>query len=165
MPTIQRRRAKPPSHAAAKPATLDSHIGYWMRMVSNQVSGEFKRLLAARGVSVAEWVALRRLFDVAGTTHGELVEALGMTKGAVSKVVHSLERMKLVSRSPDRADARSESLSLTASGRTLVPKLARTADRNEAHFFGHLSATERTRLRAMLTALARHHRFDETPIE
>jgi DNA-binding MarR family transcriptional regulator len=35
------------------------------------------------------------------------------------------------------SDRRQQILSLTARGRALVPRLARLADDNDAHFFGH----------------------------
>jgi hypothetical protein len=40
-------------------ASLESHLGYWLRAVSNQVSGAFAARVETLGVSVAEWVVLR----------------------------------------------------------------------------------------------------------
>ena len=77
---------------------LDAHLGFWMRFVSNQVSAEFALAVEARGVSVSEWVALRTLHDAPESTHAALVAALGMTKGAVSKVVSRLQDKGLVTR-------------------------------------------------------------------
>lgn len=42
-------------------------------------------------MSVTEWVALRWLWGRAGCSHGELVQAQCMTKGAAPKVVSRLE--------------------------------------------------------------------------
>ena len=42
---------------------LESHLGYWLRYVSNHVSHAFALKVAARGVTVAEWVVLRELYD------------------------------------------------------------------------------------------------------
>ena len=39
-------------------AGLETHLGYWLRRVSNHVSGAFARALQQRNVSVAEWVVL-----------------------------------------------------------------------------------------------------------
>ncbi len=52
-----------PRKNARSPSALDTHLGFWLRMVSNQVSVEFARSIMAQGVSVSEWVALRRLLD------------------------------------------------------------------------------------------------------
>ena len=49
---------------------LESHLGYWLRRVSNHVSAEFARLLQARQVTVAEWVALRHPYGRSDLTPG-----------------------------------------------------------------------------------------------
>ena len=128
------------------------------------MSAEFAKSIEARGVTVSEWVALRRLLD-AESTHGELVAALGMTKGAVSKVAKALEEKKLIARAAHQADARSETLRLTAAGRALVPKLAALADANEAKFFGGLAASDRAALRRILEAVARERGIEAIPVD
>ncbi len=40
---------------------LKSHIGFWMRFVSNQVSHAFARKLEESGVTVPEWVVMREM--------------------------------------------------------------------------------------------------------
>ena len=145
-------------------STLDAHIGFWMRFVSNQVSAEFARAVEARGVSVSEWVALRTLYDQADATHASLVAALGMTKGAVSKVVSRLQDKGLVTRAAHAADARAQVLALTRAGRALVPALARDADANDERFFGHLPAKQRRDLMALLQQLVSHHQLEQVPV-
>ena len=147
-----------------KPSPLDAHLGFWMRFVSNQVSSEFQHAVEARGVSVSEWVALRTLFDADGTTHAALVAALGMTKGAVSKVVSRLQDKGWVTRATHAADARAQVLALTPAGRALVPALARDADANDDRFFGHLSARQRQDLMRLLQGLVRHHGLQRVPV-
>ena len=46
-----------------KAAALTAHVGYWLRYVSNHVSHAFARKLEREGVTVAEWVILRELFE------------------------------------------------------------------------------------------------------
>ena len=143
---------------------LDAHLGFWMRFVSNQVSAEFARAVEARGVSVSEWVALRTLYDRSDTTHASLVAALGMTKGAVSKVVSRLQDKGLVTRAAHAADARAQVLALTRAGRALVPALARDADANDERFFGHLSAKQRRDLMALLQQMVQLHQLEQVPV-
>ena len=45
--------------APSPPSALDAHLGYWLRFVSNHVSLGFSQKLAAREVTLAEWVLLR----------------------------------------------------------------------------------------------------------
>lgn len=148
---------------------LEAHLGYWLRFVSNQVSAGFQQAVEASGVSVTDWVALRTLFDAndggpeGAATHATLTQALGMTKGAVSKVVARLEDKGLVARAGAPTDARSHTLSLTPAGRALVPVLAAKADANDEKFFGHLAAAERQRLARLLQEMVRLHKWQEVP--
>lgn len=148
----------------ATPSPLEAHLGFWLRSVSNHVSGRFRRLLEERGVTVTEWVALRLLMDQPATTHASLIRALGMTKGAASKLVSRLEERGLVGRALAEGSARDQCLTLTDAGRRLVPKLARLADENDAHFFGHLEAKQRAQLQSLLQELVRKHRLHDLPL-
>lgn len=143
---------------------LDTHLGFWLRSVSNHVSSRFQMHLEAQGCSVTDWVALRTLFDRRETSHAELIFALGITKGATSKVVSRLAEKGLVRRRLAEGSAREQLLSLTAKGRSFVPRLAALADENEAHFFGHLSEHERRALMDACRALAAHHGLLSPPL-
>ena len=72
------------------PSPLEAHLGFWLRFMSNHVSSRFRLLMEDKGVTVTEWVALRTLWAQDGTTHAELIQALGMTKGAASKLMSRL---------------------------------------------------------------------------
>jgi DNA-binding MarR family transcriptional regulator len=147
------------------PSPLEDHLGFWLRFVSNHVSGRFRQLLEAQGVTVTEWVALRTLWAQADTTHAELIQALGMTKGAASKVVSRLQEKGLAERQLADGRAREQSLRLTDAGKTLVPALAALADANDAHFFGHLPAAEREALAMLMKALVEHHQLKDLPTD
>ena len=45
-----------------------------------------------------------------------------------------------------------------------LPRLAALADRNEEHFFGHMSPPERQALMKAFEALAAHHHLKELPV-
>lgn len=145
------------------PSPLESHLGFWLRFVSNHVSIRFQQLLEDKGVTVTEWVALRTLWSQDATTHAELIDALGMTKGATSKVVSRLEEKGLAGRQLVDGRAREQSLGLTAVGKALVPQLAALADANDDHFFGHLPVPERQALTQAMQALVQHHQLKEIP--
>lgn len=147
----------------SNPSSLETHLGFWLRFVSNHVSGRFRMLLETHGCSVTEWVALRILFDRRETTHAELIHALGMTKGAASKVISRLEERNLTRRQV-AAGARGQFLVLTRKGTELVPRLAALADENEDHFFHHLGERERQALMKTFQALVVHHRLRPLPV-
>ena len=138
------------------PALLETHLGYWIRHVSNHVSTEFARALQARQVSVAEWVALSRIHDRPNITPSELADTLGMTRGAISKVLDKLEAKKWITSQTTPGDQRVQQLSHTADGSAALPALAEIADRNE-EFFSCLTGKEQTQLRAILLKLAAAH--------
>jgi DNA-binding MarR family transcriptional regulator len=152
---------------APRPASnLKSHLGFWMRMVSNSVSHAFARKLESSGVTVAEWVILREMFDAGSTTSPSQIAAItGLTRGAVSKLVERLLHKGLVTRSEAAADRRYQDIALTRSGSALVPKLARLADENDEEFFGVLSLSERKALLEILKKMASRHRLKRLPIE
>lgn len=144
---------------------LESHLGYWLRLVSNHVSGAFARALQTRHTSVAEWVVLNHVRQRPGITPGELAEALDLTRGAVSKVVDKLDSKKWIARSAKPVDSRVQLLFLTRQGIRILPQLAAIADQNDREFFDGLEAGERATLRRLLGKLAEFHQIRDVPIE
>ncbi|HEU0053427.1 MAG TPA: MarR family winged helix-turn-helix transcriptional regulator [Longimicrobium sp.] len=144
---------------------LEAHLGYWLRFVSNHVSRAFQAKVEAAGVTVSEWVVLRQLHDVEGASPGELMEALGMTQGAISKLVSRLEAKGLARRGGAGKDRRRQSVALTGEGRALVPILAGLADENDREFFGVLPEAARERVMAAMKELVRTHRLKEMPVD
>ena len=153
-------RARTPQ---ASVADLRSHTGFWLRLVSNAVSHSFARKLDGSGVTVAEWVILREMFDSPSTSPSALAAATGLTRGAVSKLIDRLVQKNLVSRAEAVGDRRFQNIKLTSPGRSLVPRLARIADQNDEEFFSSLSAEERARLVATLKKLVAVKRLSKIP--
>ncbi|MBN2971319.1 MarR family transcriptional regulator [Roseomonas aeriglobus] len=147
-------------------STLDSHLGFWLRQVSNHVSHRFAARLAEQGVTPAEWVLLRMLHDAGAVPPSALAERLGFTRGAITKLVDRLRAKRLVVRAgAGGADRRYQTIALTGAGAVLVPKLAAIADANDAETFGHLTAAERTTLDRLLRALVDRARIGAIPVE
>jgi DNA-binding MarR family transcriptional regulator len=144
---------------------LEDHLGYWLRLVSNQVSGAFARALQERSVSVAEWVALRHMHDRQDLTPGELADALGLTRGAVSKVLDKLASKQWIARTADTEDGRVQLLSLTRQGRRVLPELAQIADSNDERFFGCLDRGEHGTLLRLLQKIAEVHQLRDVPVD
>ena len=134
----------------APASQLTSHLGYWLRHVSNHVSQAFARKVEQEGVTVAEWVVLRELFDQAEVAPTRLAERLGLTRGAISKLAERLLSKGLILRRDDEADARAQLLALSNAGRDLVPRLSALADQNDAEFFDHLTQTDRETVERVL---------------
>ncbi|MFZ6653750.1 MarR family winged helix-turn-helix transcriptional regulator [Undibacterium sp. TJN19] len=168
------KKVKPSEPAIAHAGTvseLESHLGFWLRYVSNHVSGQFASMVEANGVSVSEWVALRALYPAGHTgstrvfSAADLMDALGMTKGAVSKIVTRLEDKGLVRRVIVDTDKRAQQIMLTKAGMALVPTLAASADQNDQAFFGHLSATERKELMSSMKLIVSMCGLKQLPVD
>ncbi len=144
---------------------LGAHLGYWLRFVSNHVSAAFARKLEVRGVTVAEWVALRLLLDSTGMAPSELATRMGMSRGGITKLVDRLIAKDLIARRAGAEDRRYQTLELTREGRALVPMLAALADRNDAEFFGHLKPADKAAVEAVLKEIVRRHAMEAVPVE
>lgn len=155
-----------PAHAP-HPAVSDlrKHIGFWLRFVSNHVSHAFARKLLESGVTVAEWVVMREMFDEDETSPGVLAECIGMTRGGVSKLVDRLVRKGLARRRERVDDRRFQAIALTVEGRRLLPQLAALADQNDEEFFHPLTKPERAALLAAMKKLVQVHGLHTLPTE
>lgn len=147
------------------PSSLQTHIGFWMRFVSNHVSHAFARKLLSSGVTVAEWVVLRETYTEESLAPSRLAELTGLTRGAISKLVDRLYEKKLLTRQECAGDRRYQDISLTPAGRRMVPALAALADKNDEEFFASLSARERAALIATLKKLVEANGLSKIPTE
>ncbi len=153
------------NQSQAQVSGLTSHTGFWLRFVSNHVSHAFMRKLMNSGVTAAEWVVLREMYDNEEMSPSRLADLTGMTRGAASKLIDRLVAKKLVSRQERTDDRRYQDIGLTAVGRRLVPTIAAIADQNDAEFFTVLSVREHAALVATLKKLVQAHGFDQIPTE
>ena len=144
---------------------LADHIGYWMRQVSNHVSYSFARRLESKGVTTAEWVLLRVLYDAGALPPSQIARQMGMTRGAISKLADRLIGKDMLVRAESPGDKRAHTLSLTGQGRRLVPNLAKIADENDENFFRDLTAAERSQMKAMLKKIVERRDLREVPVD
>ncbi|MBS2010923.1 MAG: MarR family transcriptional regulator [Cyanobacteria bacterium SZAS TMP-1] len=151
-------------------SSLEDHLGYWLRFVSNHASQAFSTKVESEGVTIAEWVVLREMFDHSSVNPSQLAERLALSRGAVSKLVDRLVSKGLVEKQQSKtispnADGRYQTIELTRTGRTLVPKLARLADKNDIEFFGHLSTKQKKKLVLLLKEIVTTHGWKKVPTE
>ena len=147
----------------SEPAKLEDHIGYWLRRASNQVSAEFARRLRGHEVSVAEWVALRILFERDAYSHGELATEMRITLGAVTKIAAKLVAKGYLRCEPNELDRRGVKFHLTERGKAIVPILAREADDNDNGFFSVLTGPQQSQLATILRQLCAAHDITDIP--
>lgn len=140
-------------------------IGGRLRAISNRVSSAFARKVERSGVTVAEWVILRMVYECGPTVSPcDIARHTGLTRGAVSKLVERAMEKGLVVRTESKSDRRYQDVSLTARARELVPELAAFAQETDEEFFSCLTASERATLVRILQKLAVENRVTEVPI-
>lgn len=144
---------------------LKSHIGFWMRLVSNHVSQAFARKLEQSGVTVAEWVVMREIYGENQTSPSIVAARIGMTRGAITKLIDRLLAKGYVTRQESSGDRRYQEIALTAAARRMVPALAALAGQNDEEFFHPLSRRERETLLSILQKLVQAHGLKKLPTE
>jgi DNA-binding MarR family transcriptional regulator len=159
------RDSRSPRQPLPEVSPLEVHIGYWLRFVSNHVSHAFRGKVEAQGVTVAEWVVLRELYRLGPTAPSVLGDAMGMTRGAVSRLLDRVRNKKLITRKTSSQDRRWQVVALTPAGGDLVPGLAALADENDARFFRDLSSGDRQTLLRILKDLVRIHQLKNVPVD
>ncbi|HXT00491.1 MAG TPA: MarR family transcriptional regulator [Elusimicrobiota bacterium] len=147
-----------------KARDLEYHVGYWLRFVSNHVSGAFQQRLATYDVTAAEWVTLRSIDGLRSCSLSELAERMGSDPSTVSRLVERVLRKGLAVRNHSEEDRRRIQIELTKTGLSLVPRLAQEADANDERYFGHLSRKERKTLSELMQGLVQKHGWKDKPI-
>jgi DNA-binding MarR family transcriptional regulator len=141
---------------------LQDHLGYWLRKLSNRVSDRFAARLEKHGVSAANWVVLRILFEHEALPLKDIVAQVGVDQGALSRMVERLVIRGLVVRKESPNSRREVAISLTGEGRKLVPILAKEADENDRSFFKQLPPKQRAELLATIQILLSRNQNDST---
>jgi DNA-binding MarR family transcriptional regulator len=108
---------------------------------------------------------MRELYGANALAPSRLAEKLRLTRGAISKLAERLISKELVMRASDESDGRAHTLALTAKGRSLIPKLAALADRNDAEFFDHLTAQERATIERILKEIVKIRGLKAIPVD
>jgi DNA-binding MarR family transcriptional regulator len=145
-------------------SNLEDHLGYWLRYVSNQVSLSFRQRLAGEKITVGEWVVLRLLYE-GEAFPAVLAEQIGVTRGAMTKIIDRLYEKNLIDRTELQDDRRFQRIAITKEGLALVPRLAQIADENEVFYFSHLSDAEKMILANLLKQTVEFHNFKNKPLD
>jgi DNA-binding MarR family transcriptional regulator len=149
-----------------KVSNLKDHLGFWIRMVSNNVSHNFSLKLEKVGVTVAEWVLLRELYEYNETIQpSKVAEITGLTRGTVSKLIDRLLKKDLVTREESLNDRRFQNIKLTEKAIKLVPELTKIADENDNLFFSVITLEEKKELKKILIKLANLNNIKGFPID
>lgn len=160
------RRFNPtsPRWRPAAVSRLDTHIGYWLRCVSNEISQALSRKLEDKGVTLAEWIVLRELYD-GDLRPSVLAERLGLTRGAISKLARRLVGKLMITQEAITGDGRGQMLALTGNGHALVRVLAVHLDQTDREFFGNLDPGTRALILSTMREIVRRRGLRAVPVD
>ncbi|MBS0386232.1 MAG: MarR family transcriptional regulator [Proteobacteria bacterium] len=152
MASVALRKAA--KEAAAERLILERFLPYRLSILSNRIS----RAIAARyaktfDLTIPEWRIIAVLGRRPGLTARQVAKATEMDKVAVSRAVAKLVAAKRVSADVHDADARAQSLTLTAQGEALHARIAPIALESERRLLAALSAGERAKFDALIDRL------------
>jgi DNA-binding MarR family transcriptional regulator/GNAT superfamily N-acetyltransferase len=143
-------------------------------MKSNTLNSELERQIAAvrrfsrfytRKLGIIEpklldspWTLqeARIIYEIAERqtcTATDLVRALGLDAGYLSRTLQTLQRRQIVARKPSRTDRRAAELALTAKGRAAFAELDGRSRSEVAGLLGKLETADRTTVIAAMTAI------------
>jgi DNA-binding MarR family transcriptional regulator len=135
--------------------TSDTNLADLLRTAAGAAHLALSRAVLPHGVTAAEWTLLRELRAAGAVPQARLAKRLGMTRGAISKLVDRLVAKRLLVRGRGGGgDQRVQIIGLTGMGALLVPKLAIVASDVEAALFADLPAGGRGILVAALQRVA-----------
>jgi DNA-binding MarR family transcriptional regulator len=136
-----------------KPYTLDDQIGFILRKVSQRHTAIFASAFGS-DLTAPQWATLAKLYEIGPTSQNLLGRMVALDAATIKGVVDRLAARGLTETSPDPDDARRVVVALTETGRAEAEKGFATAQRITDETLAPLSPEERTRVIALLKALA-----------
>ncbi|MGW2036306.1 MarR family winged helix-turn-helix transcriptional regulator [Streptomyces sp. NPDC001356] len=150
-------------HETAPPTGPDpADVGLRFLGVAHEVRTAVDHHMAAAGLSLARTKLLRLLARRGALHQAELAEALGQAPRSVTQAVEALERLRLVTRTPDPVDRRRKTVTLTEQGQAALAAGEQAGSRILRRIFGALDARQLTRLEELLTDAAEATRQSDT---
>ncbi|MGW4601515.1 MarR family winged helix-turn-helix transcriptional regulator [Streptomyces sp. NPDC004457] len=150
-------------HETAPPTGPDpADVGLRFLGVAHEVRTAVDHHMAAAGLSLARTKLLRLLARRGALHQAELAEALGQAPRSVTQAVEALERLRLVTRTPDPVDRRRKTVTLTEQGQAALAAGEQAGTRILRRIFGALDARQLTRLEELLTDAAEATRQSDT---
>jgi DNA-binding MarR family transcriptional regulator len=129
-------------------------LGAVFARITRRLIAAERPLLAAHGLSMWAYIVLSHLAHQPAGTQLALAEAIHYDKTRLIGLLDELERDGLIARKPDPSDRRARTVDLTPAGRARHTAAQADVRAMEDEFLGDLSATDRDRLRRVLSRLA-----------
>lgn len=133
---------------------FEERIGFLLSQLGSYISADFERRLACAGGEPRSYAVLMALAADDGQSQRQLSTQLGIHRNAMVTIIDNLEREGLAKRLPHPDDRRAFAVTLTETGRRLLPILDDRILALEDELAAPLSSIERDTLRNMLQRIA-----------
>ena len=130
---------------------LTDGLDFLIRDTRLRLTKHIEEHIAGQGLPVRFWFPLRALYRNAGITQRELAGILGFGDARAGVIVAAMQRHRLVTRRPDRADKRRIKLYLTPSGRQTALATFRVMRATQTKMLSGFSPAEANALASLLS--------------
>jgi len=135
---------------------LTDAVPYLVTRVGVRMGELFSRRLARHGVTLPMYRVMAALWQRNGQRLGDLSDMTSVEISTLSRLVGTMQRRGLLSRTRPNSNARTVEITLTRQGRTLVERLIPLAQRHEQVALSDLAADEIATLKKNLVAIYRN---------
>ena len=133
---------------------LNRHLTYRLARLQSQLSAQATDILKQyTNISLSEWRVLAILTDPKITFQKDVLKAMGLDKGQISRTLKRLSEKGLITMESDKQDHRNKLVTLTAEGAALVQKMVHIMLARQAHLQSDFSETELGNLFAYIELL------------
>jgi DNA-binding MarR family transcriptional regulator len=119
-----------------------SGVGKLLRRAHRSYTRKLQERLAEHGVSLAQYLHLRELWELNGITQVELSQKVGIEKASSTAVLDALDKQKLIFRVRNAQDRRKVNVYLTPAGQKIRDVLSPAAKGIAAQAVSDLSQSE-----------------------
>jgi DNA-binding MarR family transcriptional regulator len=122
---------------------LERHIPYFFTYISNRLSrGASQTYRKHFGVGITEWRVMGVIAGLPNISANQIINAIGLDKGAVSRSLDVLDKQGLTVSTPDPNDNRSRLIKLSRAGQTLHDRIIEAALEREERLLSTLTHEE-----------------------
>jgi DNA-binding MarR family transcriptional regulator len=132
----------------------EDDLGALLARATRRLLDAERPLLAARDLSMWDYVVLSRLAAAPAETQLSLAQAIGYDKSRLIGLLDELEGAGLLTREPDPKDRRAKVISLTAAGRTRQERARRDIRAMERRLLAGVDPADVDLLRKLLASLS-----------
>lgn len=132
---------------------LDGLMGYRLRQASSAFMSDFAAAMAGTGMRPVQLSILSVVEENPGIRQGEVGRALGVARANMAPLMAELEAIGLLVRTPDEADRRAVTVSLTRSGNTMLKNCKARIMVQERNALKGLSPGEQETLLSLLNKI------------